>query len=372
MSISVIGFNHRSAPIEIRERFAFESEELALLLSRLKAQTEVEELVILNTCNRVEVYMDSRQPFQPGFLFRLIAQFRDKDRSINWDLLESSLYMHQGEGCIEHLIRVASGLDSMVLGETEILGQVKIAYQNALSLGTTGKTLNRLFQKAFSIVKQLRTNTEIGRCSTSVGSVAVDLVSQLFGSKLTECRAMIIGAGNVAETTLKHLTKNGVTSVIVANRSFESAASLANEFNGVAVPWEKFYESIATVDVIISSTGAPFPILKKTHFMNALSHRNSGAKFLIDLAMPRDIDESVREIPNVYLFNLDQLGAVAQKNLEKRQKEAASCESLIREHASKVQVLLSQNRAIPTQKAGSIKTPFWETRVTPTFEREVA
>jgi glutamyl-tRNA reductase len=228
---------------------------------------------------------------------------------------------------------VASSLDSLVVGETEIVGQVKKAYQLAQACGTTGRILNRCFQKALSVSKEVRTRSGIGRCSTSVGSVALDLAMKIFGEDLTDRTILIIGAGKMGETTLKHLSKHGAKSILVANRSYDRALELVEQFQGEAVPFSALAQALAKADIVISSTSAPHYVLGESDIAAALALRPDRPLLLIDLAVPRDIDPAALQVNSVFLYNIDQLSELARLNMERRQTEAAACESLVTRYA---------------------------------------
>jgi glutamyl-tRNA reductase len=268
---------------------------------------------------------------------------------LDFQRIEPCLYVHRNQACVQHLFRVASSLDSLVLGETEIVGQVKKAYQLAQACIATGKVLNRLFQKALSVSKEVRTRSGIGRCSTSVGSVALDLAMKIFGEDLSKRTILIIGAGKMSETTLKHLTKHGAKSILVANRSFERAQDLVSRFGGQAVEFDELPEALAQADIVVSSTSAPHVILNRHDVDVAMTHRSDRPLLLIDLAVPRDIDPAALEVNSVYLYNIDQLAELSRLNMERRQTEAAACEALVAEHAREAALVLLSARARAAQ-----------------------
>ena len=334
MKLFVIGLSYHSAPISLRERFSLNPEDIEFLSPRLQKEENLREVVLLNTCNRVEIYGVTVDKIpDPKKLFNNIASIiQHKKSSGCFNEVTVDPYCHIDEICVRHLFRVASGLDSMVFGETEILGQVKQAYQVAHAYHTTGKILNKLFQRAFSVAKEVRTHSGIGRWPTSVGSVAVKLMTQVFGDDLTQRTALIIGAGKMGETALKHLVKHGVGSILVANRSPKRASELTDQFGGESVPFLSLSKILPQVDIVISSTTAPYHILRKKDIAGGLEQREGRSLFLIDLAVPRDIEPSVEELEGVYVFNIDQLAEVAQQNMAKRQAEAAPCEKLMTAH----------------------------------------
>ncbi len=330
MELCIIGLNHRTAPLEFREQLAVPAERVPLLLETLRREAGFEEVVVLSTCNRLEVYgVSSGGPVSAAQVFEAVAATQGTVQSKGFPQLASFLYIHRNEACIQHLFRVASSLDSLVVGETEIVGQVKKAYQLAHASGATGKVLNRLFQKALSVSKEVRTRSGIGRCSTSVGAVAVDLAEKIFGEQLTGRTILIIGAGKIGETTLKHLTKQGVKSILVANRSLERAQDLVAKFQGEAVPFSDLPHALAQADIVISSTSAPDYIIRRGEVAQAMARRPDRALLLIDLAVPRDIDPAALQVSSVYLYNIDQLSELARMNRNRRQAEAAACEQMV-------------------------------------------
>jgi glutamyl-tRNA reductase len=292
------------------------------------------EAVVLSTCNRLEIYgVTSALP--PGErLLEIIAAVKGNAANLNdYQSLDHCLYLHEDEECVAHLFRVASSLDSLVVGETEIVGQVKKAYQLAHACGATGRVLNRLFQKALSVSKAVRTQSGVGRCSTSVGSVALDLAQKVFGEDLRQRTILIVGAGKMGETTLRHLTKHGVQSILVANRSLERALDLVARFDGEAVPFAELTRALVKADIVVTSTGAPHYILSQGDVAAAMAERPDRPLLLIDLAVPRNVDPAVLATSSVYLYNVDQLAELARMNMERRKTEAETCEKLVAAHA---------------------------------------
>jgi glutamyl-tRNA reductase len=257
---------------------------------------------------------------------------------------------------VRHLLSVASGMDSMVLGETEITGQVKQAYLAAQGAGLTGRVLNRLFQKAFQTAKEIRTRTGIGRGSTSVGSVAVELAEKVFGGDLTRQSVMIVGAGKMGEACVRHLAKKGVRSVLVANRSLERAQLLAQEFGGRALTLDGLIGALAEADIVVSSTGSPETVLQREAVAAAMQARRNRPLVLIDIAVPRDIDPAVQQVPNVYLHDIDDLQSIVQENVRSRAQELALCQRIIEEHAAEV---LAKVLPAPAAVAGPASAPTW-------------
>jgi glutamyl-tRNA reductase len=325
MPFVVIGMSHRSAPVECRERFAFPDAGIVDALRGLRESRLVEEAVILSTCNRVEVYAAGRNPDEMCRGIRALLA-----RRAGMNCTGDELYTLAGPDSIRHLFRVACGLDSMVLGETEILGQLKKAYDLALKEGHTGARLNRIFQRAFNVAKQVRTQTAIQRGNISVASVAVELAGRIFSS-LAGREILILGAGDTGEKTARALLSRGALSVVVANRSLDRAEALAGELGGRAVPFDRWVDEFARIDIIISSTSAPGYVLDRVAFEPLMPLRKGRPLLIIDLAVPRDIDPDVNSMDDVYLYNIDHLQAVAEDALVQRQEEIARCEEIILE-----------------------------------------
>jgi len=329
MPILVIGLSHHTAPVELRERFAFAEARVPAVLQLLRQSGVVNEAVILSTCNRVELYVATEQ--EPRAAFESLRTFL-LDCHEYRDPLTDELYTLAEPHSIEHLFKVACGLDSMVLGETEILGQLKKAYDVSLQGGHSGSRLNRAFQKAFNVAKQIRTETNIQRGSVSVGSVAVELAEKIFSS-LAGRQAMVIGAGDTSEKTARALLSRGVQSIIVSNRSHDRAVELAAALGGRAVHFEEWAAEFPKTDIVISSTSAPHYVLDRVKLEPLLKPRKGRPLLLIDIAVPRDIEPEVNFLENVYLYNIDDLQAIADDYLQRRKEELARCEAIIHEKA---------------------------------------
>lgn len=323
MNILCAGLNHRTAHLDVRERFAVRESEMAEVLGRVRAIDGVSGAVMLSTCNRVELYAASLCPLRALEGFRSILSERAG--------LEAPLYHHDTPQAVRHLFRVASGLDSMVIGETEILGQVKKAYSVASGAGAATRPLHRLFQHAFRVAKSVRTETQITTGPTSVGSVAVELAGKIFGS-LEGRRVMILGAGEISERTARSLQSRGVRSVIVSNRTYERAAALAAEIGGMALHFDHWEKAFADIDILISSTNAPHMILTPEKLAPLMRLRGGAPLFVIDLAVPRDADAAINDLDGVFLYDIDSLEQIAAESLTVRRKEVDRCESLIEEH----------------------------------------
>lgn len=346
----VIGLSHRTAPVTLRERFAFNEARVPAALQMLRDAGLADEAVILSTCNRVELY--AATTLEPRHAFADLRAFLVRCHDYR-DPLTDELYSLTEPQSVEHLFRVACGLDSMVLGETEILGQLKKAYEFALQHGHTGPILNKAFQKAFNVAKHIRTETNIQRGSISVGSVAVELAEKIFSS-LDDRQVMVIGAGDTSEKTARALLSRGARSILVSNRSYERAAALAAELGGTAVHFEEWSASFAEVDIVISSTSAPHYVLDRAKLEPLMRQRRNRPLLLIDIAVPRDIDPEVNFLESVYLYNIDDLQAIADDHLKQRKEEIAHCEAIIREKAAHI--------------SGSPRPPLTSGNAQPAFE----
>jgi glutamyl-tRNA reductase len=332
MSIVVVGLSHRTSPVELRERFAFASAKIPTALQKLRSDGLATEAVILSTCNRVELYIAT--PTDPVQAIRELKKFFAAVHA-QTEPDGQELYSLQEPHSVHHLFKVACGLDSMVLGETEILGQLKQAYDLALQSGHTGARLNKAFQRAFNVAKQVRTETNIQRGSISVASVAVELAEKIF-STLEGHEVMVIGAGDTSEKTARALLSRGAKSIIVANRSYERAADLAGDLGGRAVKFDEWSHEFERVDIAISSTAAPHYILDRAKLAPLMKLRRNRPLLLIDIAVPRDIDPEVNHLDNVYLYNVDDLQSIANDYLDQRKEEIAKCVVIIEEKARAV------------------------------------
>ena len=326
MPIVVLGLSHHTAPVTLRERFAFAEARVPAALQLLRDAGIVDEAVILSTCNRVEIYAATQA--EPRQTFAALKDFLVQCHDYR-DPLTDEFYQLGEPQSVEHLFKVACGLDSMVLGETEILGQLKKAYDLALFHNHTGSRLNKAFQRAFNVAKQVRTETNIQRGSVSVGSVAVELAEKIFNS-LADRQVMVIGAGDTSEKTARALLSRGARSIIVSNRSHDRAVALAAELGGRAVHFEGWVAEFQKIDIVISSTSAPHYILDRAKLGPMMKCRNNEPLLLIDIAVPRDIEPEVNFLENVYLYNIDDLQAIADDYLKQRKEELAKCEAIIR------------------------------------------
>jgi len=342
MHLLAFGLNHQTAPVAIRERAAFSPERLLEALQDIRRQGAADEVAILSTCNRTELYCG----LDPGSEDQLLHWFCNYHR-LNPSDIEPHLYRHPDQSAVKHAFRVASGLDSMMLGETQILGQMKDAFTTAHKAGATGKLLNRLFQQTFAVAKQVRTDTPIGASAVSVASAAVTLAKQIFSS-LDEQKVMLIGAGDMIDLCARHLRENRVPQMIVANRTVERAQVLAREFQAEAISLEELPNRLADADIVISSTASPLPILGKGAVERALKTRRHRTMLMIDLAVPRDIEPEVGDLDDVYLYSIDDLSQVVQENRQSRAEAAVDAERIIDDRVLDFMHWVKSLDAVPT------------------------
>ena len=342
MHILCLGLSHRTAPVNVREKFAVPEADLTQALATLRSLPGIAEAVIVSTCNRVELYAASADAATAMCSLHRFAA----ERSGVVPTVPEPFYAHDGAVAIEHLFRVVSGLESMIIGETEILGQVKKAYAAAAEEGSTSRNLNKFFQRAFNVAKEVRTQTSITRGPVSVGSVTVDLAEKIFG-RLNTCHVMILGAGETSELTARALLSRGVKTIFVANRTYDRAAALAAEMGGEAIHFEECEKRFHEVDILIASTAAKHLIVTHAKIAPVMSRRPNRPLFVIDLAVPRDVEPSVNDIEGAYLYDIDSLQAIARRGLEVRRQEVAHCEQLIARHVGEFHQWLGTVRPGP-------------------------
>ncbi|MEC4750069.1 glutamyl-tRNA reductase [Methylomicrobium sp. Wu6] len=323
MTLLAVGLNYNTAPLAVRERLAFPTEILDSALQELARLQEIREVAILSTCNRTEFYCTTDSP-DGQILVDWVASSRD----IRPADFAPYLYCHTDTQLIRHMFRVASGLDSMILGEPQILGQMKTAYQAALEAGTIGKQLGKLFQSTFSAAKKVRTDTAIGSSPVSVAFAAVQMAQQIFDS-LSDQTALLIGAGETIELTARHLTQQGIGRIIIANRTYDKAHTLAMQFNGFAIALSELPNHLEEADIVISSTASQLPILGKGRVESALKKRKHKPMFMVDLAVPRDIEAEVEQLRDVYLYTVDDLKNTIDQNMNSRRQAAEQAEEII-------------------------------------------
>jgi glutamyl-tRNA reductase len=323
MGILTLGLNHNTAPVSIRERLAFPAERLSKSLRELIMLPRIEEAAILSTCNRTELYC-SVDHIDQNILIDWIAH----EQRLCREDFQPFLYLHTDTGTIRHMFRVACGLDSLILGEPQILGQMKTAYQTAAEAGTLGKILSRLFQYTFTAAKKVRTDTAIGSSPVSIAFAAVRLAQRIFDD-LSRQTAILIGAGEMIELTARHLSEQKIGELIIANRTYDKAHTLAMQFGGFAISLTELPKHLAKADIVVSSTASPLPILGKGSVESAIKARKHKPMFMVDLAVPRDIEPEVQQLRDVYLYTVDDLRNTVEENLRSRQEAAKQAEEII-------------------------------------------
>lgn len=361
MKTIVIGLNHKTADVDTREKLAFNGPKLEEGLLRIKDLPEIKEAVVISTCNRVEIYLNANDTDKA---YEKIKEFFTEFHGIPRESLDRSLYCYDDKKSIRHIFRVASSLDSMVVGEPQILGQLKDAFEFALGKKTTGVLLNKLFKKAISVAKRVRTETRIAENAVSISFAAVELAKKIFGS-LSEKSFMLLGAGEMAELAAKHIINNGVKTIVVANRTYERGCELAKEFNGRAIPFDDFLREMAHSDILICSTGAQNYVLSKAQMQKVMKERKNRPVFIIDISVPRNIDPEINDMNNVYLYDVDDLQGVVDSNITERKKEAEKAEGIVEEEIETFTRWISSLDAVPAvvalrEKAESIKNEEFE------------
>jgi len=341
-SLFVLGSSHHEAPLELRERFALSADQAQALQKELRTHESIRECLVVNTCNRLEVYgLATDSDIENTVRNHLCAQ-----RGISRELFDAHSFWHTNLDVLQHALEVSSGLESQMVGETEILGQMKSAYAAARAANCTGTVLNRLFEKSFQAAKSARTQTGITRGQISIGNVAVDLAGRIFG-KLSDSRVLLLGSGEVAEKTAQALKSRGVADITVSSRTYENAHALAHALGGAAIEFEDFAQQLTHFDIIICSTAAPGAILDQTNLAPAMKQRPERPCFLIDLALPRDVEPNVEKIENVYLYNLDDLSKIANENLELRRAEIDRARAILKGHAWNLWLQLRRRELMP-------------------------
>jgi glutamyl-tRNA reductase len=345
MHLLVLGINHRTAPVEIRGQVAFPAEQLPRALNELRAVENVSEAAILSTCNRTELYCAK----QDGGLDN-VTEWLSRFHGLDKGALEPHLYAYSGADAVRHILRVAAGLDSMILGEPQILGQMKTTYQMATEAGTLNALGNRLFQHTFSVAKQIRTDTAIGASPVSVAFAAVSLARQIFGA-FEKQTALLIGAGETIELAARHLHEHGIGQMIIANRTVERALDLATLFDGFGIALSQIAAHLDQADIVISSTGSPDYILDRDMVCDAIRGRKHRPIFMVDIAVPPDIDPRVDELNDVYLYTIDNLKEVIEGNLKSRRDAAEQAEEIIDAQVDRFMIWLNSLDAVPAIRA---------------------
>ncbi|HXC97176.1 MAG TPA: glutamyl-tRNA reductase [Edaphobacter sp.] len=356
MNLVLLGINHNTAPIEVRERLAIPSTRLADATRSLLHQPGIREGLILSTCNRVELLTlqeddETQQPQIKADLLRFLHEYF----SVPPHDIQPHLYEHRDREAVRHLFRVASSLDSMVVGEPQILGQVKESYTIAREVGAVSTHLESLLQRTFTVAKKIRSETQIGSSSVSIASIAVDLAKKIFGS-LAGKTVLLVGAGKMSELAARHLIQQGAASILVVNRTQSRAEKIASTFAGPAVhteaiPFDDLYDQTPRADIVITSTGAPQKIFERSHGQLFLHARRNRPMFFIDIAVPRDVDPRVNEVEGCFVYDIDDLQQVAAANLADRSREAAAAENIVSREVDKYQERIQSRDAVPAIKA---------------------
>jgi glutamyl-tRNA reductase len=343
MKLLVTGVSHKTAPVAVRESLAFREESLTVSLADLKARGGVSEAMILSTCNRVEVTLTTDDACDPG---ALVDSFLAALKGVDPASLQPHLYRHEGRDAIHHIFRVAASLDSMVVGEPQILGQLKAAYGAAKDCGALCGWLDSLMSRAFSVAKRVRSETGIGQMAVSVSYAAVELARKIFGS-LSNRTIMIVGAGKMSELAARHLRRSGASHVFVTNRTHERSMEMAKLFQGTPVEYTRFQSMLPEMDIVIASSGAPHYILTREDMQRVIAARRNKPMFLIDIAVPRNIDPAVNQIDNVFLYDIDDLQEVVNSNLRERHKEAERAEIMVAEEVDRMMARLKVAEVTP-------------------------
>lgn len=343
MSIVAVGINHKTAPVAVREKISFNPDNLSTALQELIHSVECKEAAILSTCNRTELYLV--QEGEVALTQERLVRWLEQHHNVPASTITPSLYWHQDQQAVNHMMRVACGLDSLVLGEPQILGQMKQAYNQAKAAGSMALVMDRLFQRTFGVAKQVRTDTEIGASAVSVAFAAVNLAKHIFAS-LEKARVLLVGAGETIELVAKHLYENKVGHITVANRTLSRAENMAGQFGADVITLAQIPEMMANADIVISSTGSTLPIIGKGMVEQALAKRKHRPMFMVDLAVPRDIEEQVSDLEDVFLYTVDDLQSIIAKNLENRRKEAVLAEGIVSDQSTS---FMSWLRGLNTQ-----------------------
>ena len=343
-NIVLLGLNHKTAPVELRELLAFSKEEAVTVLQNLQKSPDMNEVMLISTCNRVEVLLTTSNTINAvNFVKTYISEFK----KISISKFEAALYVYDGEEAVRHIFRVASSLDSMMIGEPQILGQIKDAYLTAILKKTSGVILNRLLHKTFFVAKRVRTETGIGDHAVSISYAAIELARKIFGD-LEGKKVLLVGAGEMAELAVEHLIRNRVGEIFVANRTFERGVELSNRFKGKAIRIEEIPDCLKVVDIIISSTGSPNFVIVRDQVKGVMRSRRNRPIFFIDIAVPRDIDPDINRLNNSYVYDIDDLKGVIEENIKDRNKESIKGERIVDEAVISFRQWYESLGAVPT------------------------
>ncbi len=343
MSIVAVGINHKTAPVAVREKISFNPDRLSVALKEMLSVVQCREVAILSTCNRTELYIV--QEGDVKITQERLVQWLESYHNVPASIILPSLYWHQDQQAVNHMMRVACGLDSLVLGEPQILGQMKQAYSQAKAAGSMALVMDRLFQRTFGVAKQVRTETEIGASAVSVAFASVNLAKHIFAS-LNKTKVLLVGAGETIELVAKHLYENNVGKITVANRTIERATKMAKQIGAEVITLAQIPEHMSQADIVISSTGSTLPIIGKGMVEKALTKRRHQPIFMVDLAVPRDIEEQVGDLDDVFLYTVDDLQSIIAQNLENRRKAAVEAESIVNKQSGS---FMSWLRGLNTQ-----------------------
>ncbi len=356
MKLFITGLNHRTAPVDVRERLAFDDSVLTEALYSLKRRPGMIEGMILSTCNRVEITVAAEEYADADAAQHFLADLRSVDRT--W--VSPYLYRHDGPDAIRHLFRVASSLDSMIVGEPQILGQLKHAYAAAKECGAISGFLDLVLTRAFNVAKRVRSETDIGESAVSVSYAAIELAREIFGS-LDGKRVLVVGAGKMSESAARHLRRAGVSEILVTNRTRERAIAMAEEFQGRVVEYENFVQAMPDVDIVIASSAAPQYVITRDQMRAVIGKRKNRPMFLIDIAVPRNIDPAVNDLANVFLYDIDDLDRVVQTNIKGRVEVAVEAEDIIREEVERMVLRLKSREVTPTIVSLQEQLELWRT-----------
>ncbi len=345
-NIILIGANHKTAPVELREKLSFSAEETLSALEHLKQDPLIREGLVFSTCNRLEILYIP----EIGDQIDAVIQFIADHKKISVSEFRSALYIHEGDEAIRHMFCVAASLDSMMVGEAQILGQIKQAYKTAVKTGASGVLLNRMMHKSFSVAKRVRKETGIGDNAVSISYAAIELANKIF-SDLSSKSVMLLGAGEMAELAVEHLITRNVENIVVANRTFKNALALAQKFKGKAVQFEEREDALAEVDIIISSTGATDYVLTRDQVKRVMKKRHHNTIFFIDIAVPRDIDPGINKISNAYVYDIDDLKNIVETNIQQREQETVKASRFVEEALITFRKWIDSLAVVPTIKA---------------------
>lgn len=344
MNLALVGINHRTAPVEVRERMSIPDSRLQEAVADLVRREGIQEGLILSTCNRVEVVANARDGIAP---VPVIRNFLADHHQCNLALYESHFYQHRQQEVVEHLFRVASSLDSMIVGEPQILGQLKQAYTAARQAGALTGTLNEISLQALAVARKVRRTTAIGESAVSVSYAAVELARKIFGD-LTGKTILVLGAGKMSEIAARNLIRSGASAILVANRTYERAVELAKAFHGTAIRIEQMLDHVEKADIVICSTAAPHYVIHRHHAERWLAARKNRPMFFVDISVPRNVDPAVNELDNAFVYDIDDLGQVVESNKKQREREAVWAEEIIQQEVQKAMRRLASREVVPT------------------------